>query len=166
MNRMRPPPRAKRSMVWNTDSRSAKSSAAVTSSRMSIRGRRTSARARTTSCCAASGRRPAGASRSNRVVERSSASVSAAMTRRCARGIPRAQKAVAAEKDVVERAPVGSDQHLLKDRREAEGLEHRRREALDFAARRRELRRGSEARRPDRSLTSVLLPEPFSPRMA
>src|ERR1700722_609553 len=53
------------------------------------------------------------------------------------RGTPRArnaapQKTVAAEKDVVERGPVGNRQDLLKHGRDTETLKHRRREALDL----------------------------------
>ena len=126
----------------------------------------TSARARTTSCCAASGRRPAGASRSNVVVAIEAQQSPPQAPRRCARGTRAAGSAVAAEKNVVQRASIGRDQHFLKDRRQAERLETPPERNARSVGRRRGSRRELGGTTPDRSLTSVLLPEPFSPRIA
>ena len=98
-----------------------------------MRGRLTKARARTTSCRAARGKRPAGASRSN-VVFAIELNRSAASPARRARGTRRSDQSVAAEKDVVQRASIGSNQNFLKDRRQPEPLKHRRREAIDRLA--------------------------------
>ena len=72
----------------NTASRSAKSSAAVTSSRISTRGLRVSARASTINCCAASGTSPAGSSSGTRVTANSARTLSAS-ARRSPRGTRR-----------------------------------------------------------------------------
>ena len=154
--------------IANSRSRVATSSAEVASSRIRTFGSRTSARAMQHACRSLKRELLDGPVETAAPRPRSSSSARAARASRfsAARHCVAAQP-VGAEPDVVEHRPRPDDEHLLEDgRRCRRRAAPRRGDAREPLRRRRSIVPASGRCTPVRILTSVLLPEPFSPTIA